>query len=632
MRPFQPLSQQGFARILAETRTQFPLSPGLISIEQLKSFDGYSAFFDFPFPPSYSSLETDEYFLKLILPEKKREKALIDSFTLTRQPFYPSYVSEEISSEDFSEYVETFLSQSNLNKRIFTLPLSKIDSPIIEKILKTEVSLIILTGLPAIINNQRKLTERLISVRTKLSPDVALYLPGQISPELYTFLVYTGIDFFDNSIAYFSSKEGYFLTSNGTYTLQNHPSCYCKNCTSSPPDIFGHNEMILKNTLAKIRFSLNSGTFRSLVEQDIHNSVTFAAALRQLDTNYSDIFRLRTPVHSHSPIKCVGEESLFRPEIVEFRERIRNRFIPNTNSKIVILFPCSARKPYSFSKSHMFFRKAIKEGIGKSNHLLSELIITSPLAIVPRELEGIYPAKFYDIPVAGKWNKEEIEVTSSLLLDILSKYDYDTIIINHTHGDGYNDIIERIERKVSFKIISTSKENPVTSKESLAKLTTTLKNVFSEIEDLQTSGAPPLVRKLRAIADYQFGIETGKNLFYGTIKLKGKYPRDIQIFRDKEHIANLRSTDGFLSILPKYAQEIVDLSYNRLEFGDEKVVGSNIYAPGCLKADERIHPLDDVFVVSNNQVIATGTAVVSGEDMNKMTSGILARVKKKVKK
>ncbi|MCK4770839.1 MAG: hypothetical protein KAT02_10890, partial [Candidatus Heimdallarchaeota archaeon] len=61
MRSFQPFSQQGFARILAETRTHHPLSPGLISIEQLKSIDGYSAFFNFPFPPSYSNMETNEY-------------------------------------------------------------------------------------------------------------------------------------------------------------------------------------------------------------------------------------------------------------------------------------------------------------------------------------------------------------------------------------------------------------------------------------------------------------------------------------------------------------------------------------------------------------------------------------------
>ncbi|MCG3221894.1 MAG: DUF5591 domain-containing protein [Candidatus Heimdallarchaeota archaeon] len=631
MRSFQPFSQQGFARILAETRTHYPLSPGLISIEQLKSIEGYSAFFNFPFPPSYSNIETNEYFLEWILPEKKKEKALAKSFTLSNQPFYPSYMSNEISSEDFTEYAKTFSSLPEQHKQIFTLPLSWIDSPIVEEVIKTDVSLIALTGLPSLFNNQRKLTEALVLIRTKLPPDIAIYLPGHISPELYTFLVYAGIDFFDNSIAYFTSKRGYFLTSKGTFSLQNHPSCYCKDCMSSPPNIFGHNETVLKNTLAEIRFALNSGTFRSLVEQDIHNSITFAAALRQFDRNYSSAFRLRTPVLSSAPIKCVGEESLFRPEIVEFRERVKKRFIPDSNCRIVILLPCSARKPYSFSRSHMLFRKAVKEGVGKLRGIISELIITSPLAVVPRELENIYPAKSYDIPVAGQWNNEEIEVTTSLLLEILSKYSSEIVIINHTHGEGYNDIVENIKNKISSRIISTSQESSPTSNESLSKLTSTLKEIVSDSQNTQIQGIPTVLKQLRAVADYQYGNGVGKTLFNGTIKIKGKYPRDRQIFRNKEHIANIRSKDGFLTIQPQSAQEIVDLSYTNLEFGDERVSGSNIYAPGCLKADKRIHPNDDILVVFNNQVIATGTAVVSGEDMNKMTSGILAGVRKKYK-
>ncbi|MHA2308871.1 MAG: PUA domain-containing protein [Candidatus Heimdallarchaeaceae archaeon] len=149
--------------------------------------------------------------------------------------------------------------------------------------------------------------------------------------------------------------------------------------------------------------------------------------------------------------------------------------------------------------------------------------------------------------------------------------------------------------------------------------------------NVQIQGKPTVLKQLRAVADYQYGNGVGNTLFNGTIKIKGKYPRDRQIFRDNEHIANIRSKDGFLTILPQSAQEIVNLSYNNLEFGDERVTGSNIYAPGCLKADKRIHPNDDILVVFNNQVVATGTAVVSGEDMNKMTSGILARVKKKHK-
>ena len=34
---------------------------------------------------------------------------------------------------------------------------------------------------------------------------------------------------------------------------------------------------------------------------------------------------------------------------------------------------------------------------------LHELIVTSPVGLVPRELENSYPASSYDIPVIGIW-------------------------------------------------------------------------------------------------------------------------------------------------------------------------------------------------------------------------------------
>ena len=72
MRFFQPLQQFGFGRILAETRTHFPLSPGLISIEKPESINGYSAYdpinvdrlmkkLNFWYPTGMNIYVTEEY-------------------------------------------------------------------------------------------------------------------------------------------------------------------------------------------------------------------------------------------------------------------------------------------------------------------------------------------------------------------------------------------------------------------------------------------------------------------------------------------------------------------------------------------------------------------------------------------
>ncbi|MCE7741265.1 MAG: hypothetical protein GOP50_02300 [Candidatus Heimdallarchaeota archaeon] len=630
MRFFQPLSQHGLARVLAETRTRTHLSPGLIAIEKPIKSDGYSGFFDIVLPPSYSSTEKN-FNLHWNILEAKKDKALTTSFSHSLQPFYPSSVVAELSEKDFQSYTEKFLELEDAHKHIYTLPISFINSAHFDSVLDTDVSLISLIGLDKIFNNQRKLAEVLIGLKEKVSPDIAIYLPGPTSPAHYSFLTYMGIDFFDNSLAYHVSKKGYFVLEDKSYFLSKHPDCYCQYCTQDPRNILGHNDLMMKNEIAKVRFALEEGILRELVEKDIHKSVTFAATLKHLDNNYSNVFRQRTPIISSSKLKCIGEESLTHPVIIEYRERIRTRFEPAPGKKIVLLLPCSAKKPYSFSRTHMRFRGAIKKAGKQIFPLLSEIIVTSPLSVVPRELENIYPARFYDIPVSGVWSEKEIEITSRLLLDVLAHYPKNTKIVNHMHGHGYQQIVDVVKEKTSFEVIDTAVEKSPTDQNSLNELGEVLSNLSKDLMYDREKYVPSKIRKLQATADFQYGKGTGQILFSRDIKIRSKYPKDLQIFREKKHIATLSSRTGYLSILPDIAQEIIDTTLNKLEFGAEYVSGSNIYAPGRIKADETILPNDEIFIIHENRVIATAKAIVSGVDMNKMTSGSLAVTKKKLK-
>ncbi len=103
-------------------------------------------------------------------------------------------------------------------------------------------------------------------------------------------------------------------------------------------------------------------------------------------------------------------ESMQRAEVRRFAERVVTRYIP-PKTDVAVLLPCSARKPYSLSQSHRRFQMAI----GGRAH---ELIVTSPLGLVPRELETVYPAMHYDVPVTGYWDAEEC----AFIADILTRY------------------------------------------------------------------------------------------------------------------------------------------------------------------------------------------------------------------
>ena len=91
MRFFQPLRQIGYARTLAETRTHFPLSPGMIAINQPEITEGYAAILDMPFPPDFDDVNEAGYSLTWILPEDKMDKYHSTKFQLSEQPFYPPF-------------------------------------------------------------------------------------------------------------------------------------------------------------------------------------------------------------------------------------------------------------------------------------------------------------------------------------------------------------------------------------------------------------------------------------------------------------------------------------------------------------------------------------------------------------
>ena len=75
------------------------------------------------------------------------------------------------------------------------------------------------------------------------------------------------------------------------------------------------------------------------------------------------------------------------PDILSFQNRLLERYTLPKDTDVVVLLPCSAKKPYNQSRSHQLFYKSIKLGIKKSSNRITVWSLTSPLGVVPRELE-----------------------------------------------------------------------------------------------------------------------------------------------------------------------------------------------------------------------------------------------------
>ena len=105
MKLFQPLFQHGYARVLTETRTHSPLSPGLFSFNSSLPTSGFSGYFDLSVPPSILEFSDSPSKLHFFFSEKNKAKVLFDSLFLSLEPFYPSFLSESISSSEFASWL-----------------------------------------------------------------------------------------------------------------------------------------------------------------------------------------------------------------------------------------------------------------------------------------------------------------------------------------------------------------------------------------------------------------------------------------------------------------------------------------------------------------------------------------------
>ncbi|MDY6960137.1 MAG: DUF5591 domain-containing protein, partial [Halobacteriota archaeon] len=243
---------------------------------------------------------------------------------------------------------------------------------------------------------------------------------------------------------------------------------------------------------------------------------------------------------------------------------------------------------------------------------LHEVIITSPLGVVPRELELVYPAAHYDIPVTGYWDREEKAWVSGRLEDYLRDNRYEEII---AHLDGaYRDICEEASSRLNLKMEYTSIDG-VIGRESLD-------NLRSKAMEF-TEKNPSVVRSrddiMKAISDYQFGSGAGDLLITDEVKIRGKYPR-FQAHVDGEVLATLIPSYGLLALGIKGGERLREMDVYQVQIDDFIPKGS-ILSPGVVAADPQIRVGDDV-IVTGDKAFGVGRAKMNGWEMVESTRGL----------
>jgi len=449
------------------------------------------------------------------------------------------------------------------------------------------------------LENPRSYTEWLVRLKEHLPPDTAWYAPGAALPSNMHILCYTGFDLFDFVAVDLKTAQHLFCLPEGEFPAEIMETgvCGCEGCREG--DLKTHNRLALKREIALITRFIADQQLREFVEARSRMEAKYVAILRHLDS-YSSFIEQRLPVVRSGRLGAMSGEALKRPEVTRFASRVLHRYI-SPPADVAVLLPCSARKPYSASQSHRKFSEAIG---GRA----LELIVTSPLGLVPRELERIYPAAHYDIPVTGYWDREELAFTAGIVADFLKKHPFKRVIA-HLEGGALE------AARMAAAIAGISLEESCSIRPAAGD---SLRNLGTLLDGERQVRQDPVHGTL----SWQFGIDVETR---GMI-VRWK-PPNLSVKKGKEPLFSLDPGTGLLR--PTFAGWKYIPGVYRVRI-DDFVPQGDILAPGVITADPAIREGDEV-LVEGPIAFATGRAAMSASGMEASARGVAVRVRKVLK-
>jgi archaeosine synthase alpha-subunit len=455
----------------------------------------------------------------------------------------------------------------------------------------------------------RAFVHHLKGLRESVGPAKLIYAPGMMDLSNMALLAYMGIDLFDSALLSYQASRGVLSLPEGSISAKD-AEWLIEEPTSNNVE-----EFVIKmagHELGLVRHMIRVGRLRELAEIRANSTPWGIAAMRLFDLEGYSLQESQASV-TGPRFYANSMQSLNRPDVARWRKRVLDRWSPSHHKKILLLLPCSAKKPYFTSKTHQIFRESLIRV--SNNDVVQELIITSPLGAVPRELELYYPAAQYDIPVTGHWGLEEQRMVQELVSSVASK-GFEKVVCHLGHGSDFV--------KEAVDCIDTSQGSP-TSRESLYRLEETLSNLAQGYE--RPARGVERATSLASAARFQFG-EGGDAITEGCT-VSGNYPYS-KIFFGREQMGMLTPERGMISLTLEGASRLLSKRIHWVEMEDFELSG-NLFAVGVKDADERIRMGDEAIISRKGELVAVGIAAMNAREMNDLKRGEAVKVRHKKK-
>ncbi len=450
-----------------------------------------------------------------------------------------------------------------------------------------EPSVIILTDAPQLAQRPGMLVDAIYTLRTRF-PTSLLWTVGIGGPDNCALLAWMGVDLFDLSRSRHASSLGVLLTEDGPRPVEDSLD---EDCTMSSQ------LAAWKAALAETRSAIREGSLRELAERQSLSSPRSVERLRRHDAKMSGLSGgesgLTRIKGQDFPLRCHSYTSRNDALIIDWQRRITESHSPPIHqTEILLLLPCSAKKPYRLSASHRRFRNSI------TSNRVHEVMVTAPLGLVPRELEDIWPAGNYDIPVTGEWDLDELTTIREMIHKFAIRNGYSRII-NHS---GIHLEVEGID------IIDTRQGESAGNSESLTRLENEVGRAAQEYKLSSPKESIHRLNKLCALSLFQHGTAE----WLSGCKVEGR-PPIYTIKKDRTQLARWNPRIGRFS----FSKACLPLLHESGKFPIVNLVDNfdwkgDLFSTNIKSKNGEIRVGDEVLVYQNGKLIGSARAEAAG--------------------
>lgn len=495
-----------------------------------------------------------------------------------------------------------------------------------EELRRSRPELIVLGNARALWAEGAPFVRAVREIRNGVGGAPLLWTPRVALPNRIPFLLYVGVDLVDTTEGRMAAAHGdYLLPQFGTgdaLGFRAEGACPCAGCTGRETvDLDLHAVATYRSALAEARAAARAGRLRELVESRTTSESVLGELLRYADRELGPLLEERAMVIGTGTRNYVIAESYRRPEMVRFRSRLLERYRPPPSKEVLLLVPCSKTKPYRLSRSHRRFAFAL-EGL-RPLERLHVVSVSSPIGLVPRELEDVPPARHYDIPVTGDWSETERGFVTGALAHLLRGGRYRRAVV-HLDPAEYGFLRESFPPTLPVEWTLT--DDRTTSTEALRLLRSAASRALESTSPVP-GGALAVVREeLRELAALQFGRRASESLFADPVRLAGR-PWFQRVTDGRTDLATVREERGLFHLTVAGARRLLPSPPLAVEVDPSLSLEGDLFVPGVRAADDAIRVGDSVILLRDGMLAGVGEAALPGRLMKELERGLAVRVR-----